>query len=57
MPFSRTVSRRSWRRRNEGRGRLAGKTLAEVAALRGTLLIEMMMDLVVEDDSRVGTVY
>ncbi|MDP8994428.1 MAG: amidohydrolase family protein, partial [Pseudomonadota bacterium] len=34
-----------------------GKTLAEVAALRGTSPQETAMDLVVEDNSRVGTVY
>jgi N-acyl-D-amino-acid deacylase len=34
-----------------------GKTLAEVAALRGTRPEETAMDLIVEDDSRVGTVY
>jgi N-acyl-D-amino-acid deacylase len=36
---------------------LTGKTLAEVAALRGTSPEETAMDLVVADDSRVGTVY
>lgn len=36
---------------------LTGKTLAEVAADRGTSAIDTMMDLVVEDGSRVGTVY
>ena len=36
---------------------LTGKTLAEVAALRGTSPEETAMDLVIEDDSRVGTVY
>ncbi|NIP80033.1 MAG: amidohydrolase family protein, partial [Gemmatimonadetes bacterium] len=36
---------------------LTGKTLAEVAALRGTSPEEAAMDLVVADDSRVGTVY
>ncbi len=36
---------------------LVGKTLAEVAAMRGTPTIDTMMDLVVEDDSRVGTAY
>jgi N-acyl-D-amino-acid deacylase len=35
----------------------AGKTLAEVARLRGTSPEETMMDLVVEDGSRVGTIY
>jgi N-acyl-D-amino-acid deacylase len=34
-----------------------GKTLAEVAALRGTSPEETAMDLVVEDNSRVGTIY
>src|SRR5688572_27276120 len=36
---------------------LTGKTLAEVAKLRGTSPEETAMDLVVADDSRVGTVY
>lgn len=36
---------------------LTGKTLAEVAALRGKSPEETAMDLVVEDGSRVGTVY
>jgi N-acyl-D-amino-acid deacylase len=36
---------------------LTGKTLAEVAAMRGTAPEETAMDLVVEDDSGVGTVY
>jgi N-acyl-D-amino-acid deacylase len=36
---------------------LTGKTLAEVAALRGTSPEETAMDLVIADDSRVGTVY
>jgi N-acyl-D-amino-acid deacylase len=36
---------------------LTGKTLAEVAADRGTSVIDTMMDLVIEDGSRVGTVY
>ncbi|HEY7840752.1 MAG TPA: amidohydrolase family protein, partial [Gammaproteobacteria bacterium] len=36
---------------------LIGKTLAEVAALRGTPPEETAMDLVVEDNSRVDTVY
>jgi N-acyl-D-amino-acid deacylase len=36
---------------------LTGKTLAEVAAMRGTSPEETAMDLVVADDSRVGTVY
>jgi len=36
---------------------LTGKTLAEVARLRGRDPIETIMDLVLEDRSRVGTVY
>jgi len=36
---------------------LTGKTLAEVARMRGTSPEETAMDLVIEDDSRVGTVY
>jgi len=36
---------------------LTGKTLAEVMALRGTSAEDTMIDLVIEDDSRVGTVY
>ncbi|MBN1148842.1 MAG: D-aminoacylase [Anaerolineales bacterium] len=36
---------------------LTGKTLAEVAALRGASPEDTIMDLVVEDDSRVGAVY
>jgi N-acyl-D-amino-acid deacylase len=36
---------------------LTGRTLAEVAAMRGTSPEETAMDLVIADDSRVGTVY
>lgn len=36
---------------------LTGKTLAEVAAIRGKSPEETAMDLVIEDGSRVGTVY
>jgi N-acyl-D-amino-acid deacylase len=36
---------------------LAGKTLAEVAKMRGTDPAETAMDLILEDQSRVGTVY
>ena len=36
---------------------LTGKSLAEVARMRGKDPAETAMDLVVEDDSRVGTVY
>lgn len=43
--------------RNDSLKYLTGKTLAEVAALRGTSPEETAMDLVIDDDSRVGTVY
>ena len=43
--------------RNEALKPLTGKTLAEVAALRGTSPEDTIMDLVVEDDSRVGCVF
>jgi N-acyl-D-amino-acid deacylase len=43
--------------RNPALRHLVGKTLAEIAAWRGTSPAEAAMDLVVEDDSRVGTVY
>ncbi len=36
---------------------LMGKTLAEVAAMRGTTPEETAMDLIVEDDSDVGAIY
>ena len=36
---------------------LTGKTLAEVAAIRGTSAEDTIIDLVIEDDSRVGTAY
>jgi N-acyl-D-amino-acid deacylase len=36
---------------------LTGRTLAEVAEMRGTSPEETAMDLVTQDDSRVGTVY
>ena len=36
---------------------LAGKTLAEVAAIRGTTPADTAIDLVIEDDSRVATAY
>ena len=36
---------------------LTGKTLEEVSARRGTSPEETIMDLVIDDDSRVGTVY
>jgi N-acyl-D-amino-acid deacylase len=43
--------------RNPALRRYAGRTLAEVARERGTSPEETMMDLVVEDGSRVGTIY
>jgi N-acyl-D-amino-acid deacylase len=36
---------------------LTGKSLAEVATMRGTTPEDTMIDLVIEDDSRVGTAY
>ncbi len=36
---------------------LTGKTVAEVAQMRGTSPEDTMIDLVIEDDSRVGTAY
>ena len=36
---------------------LTGKTLAEVAKMRGTDPVETIMDLVLEDRSRIGTIY
>ncbi len=43
--------------RNDALKPLTGKSLGEIAALRGTDPIETAMDLVIEDDSRVGCVY
>lgn len=43
--------------KNEALKPLTGKTLAEVAAMRGKSPEETIMDLVIEDDSRVETVY
>ena len=43
--------------RNDSLKPLTGKTLAEVARMRGKSPEETAMDLVVEDGSRVGTVY
>jgi N-acyl-D-amino-acid deacylase len=43
--------------KNEALKPLTGKSLAEVAAARGTSPQETAMDLVVEDGSRVGAVY
>ena len=43
--------------KNEKLKPLTGKTLAEVAKTRGTSAVETMMDLVIEDGTRVGTIY
>ena len=43
--------------KNEKLKPLTGKSLAEVAKMRGKSPQETAMDLVIEDDSRVGTVY
>ena len=43
--------------RNDKLKPLAGKTLAEIARMRGKSPEETAMDLIVEDDSRVDTVY
>ena len=43
--------------RNPALRQYVGKTLAEVAAMRGKSPEETAMDLVVEDNSRVGTIY
>lgn len=43
--------------RNETLKPLTGRTLAEVAKLRGEDPVDTIMNLVVEDQSRVGTVY
>jgi N-acyl-D-amino-acid deacylase len=43
--------------RNDSLRYLTGKTLAEVSKMRGTSPEETAMDLVVQDSSRVGTVY
>ncbi len=43
--------------KNERLKHLTGKTLAEVAGMRGKSPAETAIDLVIEDDSRVGTVY
>jgi N-acyl-D-amino-acid deacylase len=43
--------------KNDNLKQYTGKTLAEVAKLRGKDEIETIMDLVLEDRSRVGTVY
>jgi N-acyl-D-amino-acid deacylase len=43
--------------KNDALKHLTGKTLAEVAALRGQPPDETILDLVIEDDSRVGTAF
>ena len=43
--------------KNEALKPLTGKTVTEVAAMRGTSPEETIMDLIIEDGSRVGTVY
>jgi N-acyl-D-amino-acid deacylase len=43
--------------RNDALKHLTGKTLAEAAALRGTSPEDTIIDLVIEDDSRVATAY
>jgi N-acyl-D-amino-acid deacylase len=43
--------------KNDALKPLTGKTLAEVAEMRGTDPRYTAMDLIIEDDSRVGTVY
>jgi N-acyl-D-amino-acid deacylase len=43
--------------RNDSLKPLTGKTLAEVAQMRGKSPEDTAMDLVIEDDSQVGTVY
>ncbi len=43
--------------KNDSLKHLTGKTLAEVAQMRGKSPEDTAMDLVIEDDSRVGTVY
>lgn len=43
--------------KNDALKPLTGESLAEVARMRGTTPAETAIDLVIEDDSRVGTVY
>jgi N-acyl-D-amino-acid deacylase len=43
--------------RNDKLKPLTGKTLAQVALMRGTSPVDTIMDLVIEDGSRVGTIY
>lgn len=42
--------------RNKDLRNLTGKTLAEVAEMHGTSPVETALDLIIEDDSRIGTV-
>ena len=43
--------------KNDSLKYLTGKTLAEISSMRGKSPEETMIELVIEDDSRVGTVY
>ncbi|MEZ4518652.1 MAG: D-aminoacylase [Chloroflexota bacterium] len=43
--------------KNEALKPLTGKSLAEISAIRGTDPIETAMDMVIEDNSRVGTIF
>lgn len=43
--------------RNDALKPLTGKTLAEVAAARGATEVDTIIDLVIEDENRVGTAY
>jgi N-acyl-D-amino-acid deacylase len=43
--------------KNEKLKPLTGKTLAEVAKMRGKDPVETIMDLIAEDESRIGTIY
>ena len=43
--------------KNEKLKPLSGKTIAEIAAMRGTTPEDTIIDLVIEDGSRVGTLY
>lgn len=43
--------------KNEKLKPLSGKTIAEIAAMRGTSPEDTILDLVIEDGSRVGTLY
>src|SRR5438045_7115567 len=43
--------------KNEKLKPLTGKTLAQVAKMRGKDPVETIMDLIAEDESRIGTIY